>query len=84
MLNHGASVDFADNDGCATLYLAAQEGHVEIVRWLLNHGVSCHVTRTENWTALLAAADNGNAEVFSELLKYRAFVTTAIKHHRNF
>jgi ankyrin repeat protein len=62
-------VDLTNNEGCTTLYLAAQEGYVEIVRWLLNHGTSCHVARTEVWTVIPAAAENGKVEIFTELLK---------------
>ena len=40
LLNHGASVDFADHYGWTPLHVAAGKGYVEVVQELLNHGAS--------------------------------------------
>ena len=39
---YGAKVEIADNDGLTPLHIAANEGHVEVVRELLQHGASVY------------------------------------------
>ena len=41
----GVSVDINDNEGCTPLWLAARNGHVSCVDFLLNHRASPHHKR---------------------------------------
>ena len=54
LLEAGAEVDHADNDGCTALHAAAEEGHVEVIQTLLKAGADLNL-RSHGRTALLFA-----------------------------
>jgi ankyrin repeat protein len=74
LLNHGASVNIADEYGYTPLYAAAEEGHVEVVRVLLNHGASVNITDKNGFSPLYAADQRRNVDVVRELLNRGAKV----------
>lgn len=40
LIEHGASVNVQSQSGFTPLYMAAQENHERVVRFLLNHGAN--------------------------------------------
>ena len=40
LIEHGASVNVQSQSGFTPLYMAAQENHEKVVRYLLNHGAN--------------------------------------------
>lgn len=56
LLLAGADKDFLDRYGYTPLHLAAQSGHVNVVRALLRHGSSVEASDGDGYTALHDAA----------------------------
>ena len=57
------------NDGTTALMLAAQDGHVEIVRLLLESGADKHLAMNDGRTALIVAPQRGHLEIVELLLE---------------
>ncbi|XP_075222893.1 zinc-RING finger and ankyrin repeat domain-containing protein rolling pebbles isoform X4 [Lycorma delicatula] len=68
LLEFGASLDSANNQGCTALGLAASRGHTEIVRILVGAGASLGRTDTAGRCPLVHAARNGHLNVVAYLL----------------
>jgi ankyrin repeat protein len=62
-------VDELNQAGVTPLMLAAQEGHLEVVRLLLNHGATIDLQTSGGLTALMCAMLRNQEEVALELLK---------------
>ncbi|KAJ8524963.1 hypothetical protein ON010_g16153 [Phytophthora cinnamomi] len=56
LLVKGAAVDPKSSDGRTALFLAAEEGHFDIVRALLDNGAAINIVDAENQTPLMKAA----------------------------
>ena len=63
----GASVN-SQGDCCAPLLLAAGEGRLDAVRYLLDQGADVNARDERGRSALTEAAFNGNASVIKELI----------------
>ncbi|XP_078575768.1 uncharacterized protein LOC144861671 [Branchiostoma floridae x Branchiostoma japonicum] len=63
--------------GATSLFVAAQEGHVEVVQQLLKAGADVEKARQGGATPLYIAAQNGHVEVVQQLLKAGAEVDKA-------
>jgi len=75
LIGHGAAVDAADNEACATpLADAAQAGHLAVVNLLLKRGANVNATCEFDLTPLHLAAREGHTEVVKALLSHRARV----------
>lgn len=62
-------INSQDNDGCTSLHVACEAGHVEVVRELLNTGViNIFIKDIEGRTALHKACTNNHLEVVETLL----------------
>ncbi|XP_036397225.1 ankyrin repeat domain-containing protein 50-like [Megalops cyprinoides] len=76
LLSRGASLELSDNQGQTPLILAARQGHVNVVRFLLDWIRRCGTEGArivdhadgEGWTALRLAAWGGHTEVVRLLL----------------
>jgi len=74
-----ADVNYADEWGNTPLILAAQEGHIGVVKILLEHGALVNARTKNKVTALWKAAFNGHAPVVRLLLENGASVNMANK-----
>jgi hypothetical protein len=78
MLRSGAPVDSCQADGCTGLWLACEQGHVDVVTLLCNHGANVHVTKQPgDVTPLYIAAQNGHTNVVTLLLQHGALPNAA-------
>jgi len=55
VLDRGARVDIADNEGCTSFHTATTKGHVKAVRELLNRGAKVDISNRERFTPLYSA-----------------------------
>jgi ankyrin repeat protein len=74
---HNPYLDAArEEDGWTCIEIAAGNGHVEVVKFLLRRGASCNKQDTDGgWTALHAAAANGHVRVCQVLCQGGADLT---------
>jgi hypothetical protein len=68
----GIDVNDATKDGCTALYVAAQEGRLEMVRCLLDFGADVNQTVIDGSTPLMVAAERLHHTVVRCLLKHGA------------
>ena len=68
VLYNGANVNTADKHDFTPLYIACQEGHIEVVRELLNNGANVHTADTDSFSTLFVAGQTVHEEVVRELL----------------
>jgi predicted LPLAT superfamily acyltransferase len=79
LVEAGAAVDHASNDGCTALWVAAHHGHVEAMQALLAAGAEVNHVDNKGFTALDVAASSGHVEAINALLAAGA----AINHVNN-
>jgi hypothetical protein len=77
LLERGAEVDKADNEGTTPLQISSFEGHVEVVRVLLDKGAEIDKAANDDWTPLLAGCQDDHVEVVRLLLQNGAEVDKA-------
>ena len=61
-------------DGSSPLFIAAQNGHTNVVQLLLTWGHDVNYKRNDDTTPLWIASQMGHLEVVRLLLNYGAFV----------
>ena len=59
----GANPNLSANDGATPILIAAQNGHIKVVRFLIEKAVDVKKTMNSGATALFVAAQNGILEV---------------------
>lgn len=69
---NGADLEWADEQKCTPLHLAAKRGHLESVHLLLTSGSNIYAGDMRQWTSLHYAAYNGFGKVCNLLLKWDA------------
>ena len=74
MLKHGADINKATKDEVTPLWIAAQNGHLDIVKYLLKHG-AIDTAANNGRTALSIAKKNGHKKCVEELEKHVASVS---------
>jgi len=77
LLDCGADVQQARDNGCTALMYACQNGHADVAFLLLNRGVDVSQANADGSTALIAACKNGHADVAQLLLESGAIVGQA-------
>jgi len=82
LLNNNADVNASRSDNGATpLYVAAQNGHTEVVKLLQDNNADVNASRTNDGsTPLYVVAQNGHTEVVKLLLDNNADIN-AMTHH---
>ncbi|CAJ0937974.1 unnamed protein product, partial [Ranitomeya imitator] len=76
LVKSGADVEL----GCSTpLMEASQEGHLELVKYLLSAGANVHASTATGDTALTYACENGHTDVAEALLQAGADLVSVIK-----
>lgn len=69
LLDNGADISVADNNGCTPLYSASSNGHLGVVRLLLDNGADIILADKRACTPLHGASENGHVEVVKLLLQ---------------
>lgn len=65
----GIAADARDNDGDTPMLIAAHEGHVEAIEWLLKNGSSLQERNADGMSAALAAAAGEQGDVLKALAR---------------
>ena len=65
----GLNLDVPDQFGCAPLYLAALNNHIDVCRYLILRGADLECRDANWWTPLHVAVMKGNFEVAGLLLR---------------
>ena len=68
LLERGANVNAAENDGWTPLTVASREGHLEAVKLLMEKGANVNKLEGGGHTALFWAKRNGHQQVVALLL----------------
>jgi ankyrin repeat protein len=68
LVDRGASLDLADNDGVAPIYWAVWGKNLPMIRYLTAHGVNVNVRGPKGQPLLIRATYDGNLEVLALLL----------------
>ena len=75
----GEEMDQAVEDGRTPLYMAAENGHHEVVAALIAARANVDLAMNDGFTPLLVAAQNGHHEVVAALINANATVDQAMK-----
>jgi ankyrin repeat protein len=62
-------VNIVDSSGCTALYVAAENGCLELVRALVYHSASVHIATRQRKTPLVVAAERGHVQVVEFLVE---------------
>ena len=79
VLNEGAEVDRANQNGVTPLHIACQKGHVAVARLLLDEGAEVDRAAKDGVTPLFIACAEGHVDVVRLLLAKGADVNRAAK-----
>jgi ankyrin repeat protein len=71
LLEHGADINYSQEDGANALFFAVQNGHVDLVSWLLDNGVSIEIANSKNGRSPLDIAASHSTRNMVELLLKR-------------
>ena len=67
LIEHGAHIETARNDGSTPACAAAEKGHAEVVRVLAQHGANLEAQEDDAYTPAYIAAQEGHAGVLRVL-----------------
>ncbi|AVP88191.1 Putative ankyrin repeat-containing protein [Candidatus Phycorickettsia trachydisci] len=78
LLNYKPNIiEVRNKNGDTSLHIAAQEGHLDIVKKLLDYKANIEATNKGGWTPLLKAAQRGHCQVVQLLLNEGANIEAA-------
>ena len=69
-----------ENTGASALYIASQNGHIEVVRELIAKGAHIDMQENTGESALYIASQNGHIEVVRELIAKGAQIDMQTKY----
>lgn len=69
LVNGGANVSTAADDGATALHLSSQEGHLYVTRLLLKSGADLEALNSDGVTPLYLASEHGRVAVLSALIE---------------
>jgi len=75
LIEHGATLDLADQDKDTPLKNAARNGHIDVVRYLIKQCADVNAFGRHQTTPLTSAAYNGHKEIIELLLEHGADLT---------
>eukprot|EP00057_Strongylocentrotus_purpuratus_P028780 XP_011683254.1 PREDICTED: serine/threonine-protein phosphatase 6 regulatory ankyrin repeat subunit B-like [Strongylocentrotus purpuratus] len=75
-LSQGAEVNGGDNGGRTALNRAVQEGHLQVIKYLISQGAELNESDNKDGTALHVAAGKGHLDVTKYLISQGAEVNT--------
>eukprot|EP00731_Ephydatia_muelleri_P032845 Em0024g389a len=64
----GDTATVTDKDECSPLYMASQEGNLDVVKTLIQAGANINQVTKDNETPLFAASEKGHHDVVQSLL----------------
>ena len=68
-------MDKTKNDGSTPLYIAAENGHLDVVQFLVEQGEDVNFADNFGWTPLHRAAEGGHKEIISCLVSWGSSVS---------
>ncbi|XP_071179539.1 uncharacterized protein [Mytilus edulis] len=68
-------IDVCDSDGSSAIYIASQQGHVDVIKELLQHAAKVNKCKNNGASPLYIASEIGHVNVVKELLQHSATVT---------
>jgi hypothetical protein len=71
-----SEVDAKSQDGWTPLHLTAQNGHLDVVEFLVEHRAEVNSKDDDGWTPLHSASQNGRLGVVEFLVEHRAEVNS--------
>lgn len=74
LINAGTNINEANIYGCTPLYMAARNGHLDIVKLLLSKGAS-HISCSDNEYPIDKATEHGHLNIVKVLVKAGAIIT---------
>ncbi|XVF04858.1 hypothetical protein REPUB_Repub05bG0121500 [Reevesia pubescens] len=78
----GVSLDSKDSQGRTALHMAAANGHLDMVEYLIGSGADVNASNVENNTPLHWACLNGHVEVVKKLVLSGANLSLLNSHER--
>lgn len=69
LVENGANVNAQSLNGFTPLYMAAQENHETVVRYLLAHGANQNLATEDGFTPLAVALQQGHDRIVALLLE---------------
>ena len=75
----GNDVNVQDAEGRSGLWLAASEGHLSVLEFLVSEGANVDATNNERKTALMIASSNGHMSVCEYLISQNCDVLIQCK-----
>merc|ERR1712034_300311 len=76
LINNGAGVNQADNNGWTPLLLCSQNGNLSIVEYLINHEADVNQADNNGVTSLAVAIANNHTKIAKFLLSKNANIET--------
>jgi ankyrin repeat protein len=80
LINHGAQLDEANNEGITPAYTACCNGHTECLSLLINHGAQLNKASNTGHTPAYMACQNGHVKILHLLIQHGADLSLADRH----